>query len=1089
MASPYGQFILSQLPNSVKAGDVLKCWVEFRVAAVKGIKAENDLTLELVCLATCKTSAGVVACEEAWSVGRILAPFKEGGRQKTFDQGTHSYIVHVDVPSDCFPSVPQAFADQNGVHAEFAITYVLRCKFPSRDTPITHEQSIAVVQDTLSPALLTPLVMQDRSPLGISVTARARRGQWHAERPATLFYSFKSPFKSEVPTVLVEILQKISLPKVSYSGTAEDRPSEAADTQFYENVVATYPLPPVPANSVSNFTVKLSPVPYMAPSMYLGPIDVDYEIRIVAVFPPPPQGGNPIVEFLATTSLNLLPASQEIDIVSNFDDVDESKAPDANEVQVLLVPPVLPQQQFAFPPPGQFPPQQAQFPGPPPGGFFPPPPQPHMFNIPPPQTHGTLPHQPSHFSTLPIHHVLTPADSPVKQFSKPVHHSASVSVFGQDTLESRLKRAEASQDAVRSDGHQLPGYSANSSNVQDHFISPTVAAIGGVFGGVVQRKSADFTNAPPPGQPQPQAYNLQNASAPGSNAEDQRLQMQQEELERIKEERAKLLREAELMRQEERARQKKLEEDAQKARDEAIAAEKLKVEQAKQAEMDRVLEERRQLEAEMKAIQDAERAKLEMERQIAEEAERLRLEEEARKAEAERLRLEEEERVRAEAEARRIEEERLRLEEARRVEEEKRRAEDEKIEALRKQTEEARRQLELGKKELEEKEQLRLLEQELEQLRLAKEHEASKIAAQKQLEELNRQAEVERLKKQAELRAEKLRLEAELKFAKEQAENEKLKEEIERLKALKSGAPVAAYALGNVARTNANDDDDDEPLQKGRNQVNRAKTNNFYKAVAVVREQTKHANASSSSGSGSGSGSGGSYGNSSSSGSSSGFRAAAATPAVKSPTEENLQHAYNGALDSYRNRLLTHLSFTGSPVTGREQAVARDDELMAARKVLSTSSKGSSLLSALEAEMRVIESEILEGYENQLYQQMREKILDSKTILKASFDAGLIRSTKELNEECKAALEGIKVEGDVSGRVYERAKVNFEETVRQPLLKLVAAKERGASGSSGPSTSSSSSTGSANKCKRIGCHNTKAAGKNFCSYNCELMSS
>ncbi|ORY51849.1 hypothetical protein BCR33DRAFT_712049 [Rhizoclosmatium globosum] len=1048
MASPYGQFVLTQLPPSVRAGETLRCWVEMRIAATKGVKAEDDLTLELVCIASAETSVGVSASEEMWSVSRVLAPYKEGGRQKVFDKGTHSYIVHVDVPDDCFPSVPQAWADQMGTHATFNISYMLRCTFPSRDTPFSLDQPITIIQSPLTTQMLSPLTMQDRSPLGVTVTARARREQWHAERPATLFYSFKSPFKSEVPTVLIEIIQKLNLPTVSYKASATvEKPIEANNVHPLESVVATYPLPPVPANSVSNYTIRLSPVPYLAPSMFLGPIDVDYEIRFVAVFPPPAQGGNPIVEFLAPRALNILPASQEIDIDLEFDNVDDTRPADANEVPLLEVRPNLPQKlpaPFAPAPPPfshpTLPPQQ--FPAPIPLQF----PGPH---------HSVL------ILPIPVH-VPEPVTPKFNQHPPIPVHAASVPIVpdSSESLEARLKRQEAfANSAPPSDDQQLPGYyPASGAPAQPNGVSPLIGAIGAIYGGVAPRKSADLSAGmfppPPTSTPPPQQYNLHQV--PAASADQQRLKMQQEELERIKEERAKLVREAELLRETERARIAKEQEEAQRAKEAAIAAERAMVEAAKQAELEKMLAEKKRLEDEKRAMEEAERARIEEERRKAEEIEKARVEEEARQAAMERLRIEEQMRAKALAEAKRLEEEQAKLDEIKRIEEEKRREEDERIEALRQKTNEARRALELGKKELEEQEQMRQLELELEELRREKAIAAEKLATQKQLEELNRQAAVDRLKREAEIKAEKIRLEAELQFAKERAENEKLKQEIERLKALKSGTTVAAasvgasssHAMGSVAPSGSSssgysknifddDEEDSEPLAKNR-VPSRGKTN-FYKAVGLVREQTRKQNpppAASSSSSGS---------------SSSYYHSAPAPPpkhtAATSPSEESMQAAYHNALDSYRNRLLTHLSVTGTPVTGREQAVARNDELMAASKYLATSSKGTALVSALEAEMRVIESEILEGYENQLFQQMRERILDSRAILQASFDAGLIHTTKELNEECKAALEGIRMDGDVSGRVYERAKANFEETVRQPLLKKVAAKERGAGGS------------------------------------------
>ncbi|TPX76383.1 hypothetical protein CcCBS67573_g02355 [Chytriomyces confervae] len=1073
--SQYGQFVMTHLPPQVTAGNSLRCLVEMRIAAVKGCKAENDLLLELVCIATTAVGGGaVMATEEVWTVAHVLAPYKENGAPKVFDKGTHSFIVNVEVPSDCFPSVQPSTAFTENTQAQFAISYLLRCTFPSRDTPFVLNQPITVVQAPLVPSLLTPLVMEDRSPLGISVSVRANRSQWHADRPATLFYSFKAPFKSDVPTVLIEILQKLNLPTVSFTTKGGVQPPEAARTIQSELVVATFALPPAYASTVSNFTIRLSPVPYLAPTMYLGPIDVDYEIRVVAVFAPSAPGANPIVEFMATMPLNILPPSQDLDIEMDFDDIDPKAPTDgsANQVPVIQVAPVLPNR---FNIGSQPPPNQGTLPNnnlfnspPPQSGRLP-------FNSPPqqpqsPQIHkfasqqfmfNNGPHSPSsNGSPLPSPHLNSHPGPPMHMGSMPLPHQqqqqgtnpippprvhrGSVQVVP-DSLEARLKKLDAGRDRV-APVEALPGYEMPASP-PSHHLSSLVEQRGAMFGGV-KRPSFDSNGmpgafpAPPTGAP-PQFQN----SAP---MPDDRIRIQQEELERLQSERARLLREAQELR------------DAEQDRHRAEAA---SVEKAKQAELAKVLEEQKRLEDEKRALEDAER-------RAAEEVLRQKKEKELRAAEEERERIEAQQRLKAQEEARKFEQARLVAEEQKRVEVERRKAEDERIEALKLKTAEAKRQLELGKEQLEQEEQLRKLELELEQLRLEKQIAAEKIATEKQLEETRRLAEIARVKRDAELQAEKIALQAELQFAKERQENEMLKLEIEKLKAQRSGGAsatnaYAGYAMGNIssatsdkARAAAKQEEEDEPLTKRNNAApTRQKTQAFYKAVGLVREQTKLQQQATG-------------GDRSSSTSAAAAAAVASLPPPPPPKtappprysegsnsssrpsgasssngssgsrDAQMQTAYNNALDSYRGRLLNHLTFSSTPLTGREQAVARNDELMTASQVIGGGSKGSSLLSALEAEMRIIESEILESYENQLYQSVRERILDAKQILQASYDAGLIHSVSELNNECKAAFESIKVDGDVTGKVMEKAKASFEETVRQPLLRLVSAKEQ-----------------------------------------------
>ncbi|KAJ3120079.1 hypothetical protein HK100_012948 [Physocladia obscura] len=1130
MVGEVGVFQLRQLPATVSAGTMLRCWVEMHMLAVKGAKAEDDLTLELVCVATCHTSAGVEAREDVWPEGRvrrILAPYKDGNQAKLFEKGTHSFNVHVDVPDDCFPSVDKAIAVQNGVRAEFSIEYFIRCSFPSRDNPFSLDHPISIVQLPLSVRMLSPLLMQDRSPLGISVSVRANREQWHAEKPQTLFYSFRSPSKSDVPTILIEIIQKLALPAATYSATAENRPEEANLPKVeYENVVATFPLPPAPANSVSNYTIKLYPVPYLAPSMYLGPIDVDYVIRVVAVFPPS-GGANGIVEFLATTPLNFLPASQELDIAVDFDDIDPTLPTDgsANEVPIIMVPPAIPGVPLQIPqlPQQAIHPSQRQFQSPPQQTqsklqfSSPPPPSPAQSQLAPVHQNNAAPHSRSpspsevqngkvanlvnQFSSNTAHPVAPPPllaqalhhppqqhtqKQQVQQHSQQhqptkTHNSQQSSQHPPDSLEARLKRSEASKDVAKGDEYDLPSYSEQTENV--------VANIATVIPGA-------YPKPPPPAATNAKAYVPQQSQVPAGvidnsisgiaavaailTPDQQRLKMQQEELERIKTERENLAKEAEHLREQERLRLEAEAEEKRKREEEAAAAERAKIEAAKHAEMVKILEEKKRLEEEKKALEDAERARIEAEKQAIERAERLKAEEEARRIEEERQKAEEAEKKRIEAEAKRLEAERLKAEEAKRIEDEKRRAEDERIEALRQKTNEARRQLELGKQELEEQEQLRQLEEQLEELKREKQIAAEKIAAAKALEDQRRQAEIDRLKRDAEIQAEKIKLQAELQFAKERAENEKLREEIERLKASKAAPAAQVHSLGNISNASSKtvttpapplpekddyaQEDDEEPLQQ------RRAVGQFYKAVGLVREQTRSAKPTAPASNKPVTSVSAPVAKKSDHGPSS-------LSSASSPNESQMKAAYNSALESYRNRLFTHLSISGTPIAGREQTVARNDELMAAAKLLNKGgSKGTTMLSSLEAEMRVIESEILEDYENGLFQQNKEKILDLKETFRAMFDAGMITSVKELNEECKGALEGIKVEGDVSGRVYERTKAAFEESVKTPLMRLVLQREKNSGSSSTTTTTGGGGGGGSRpeKCKRAQCQNPRA---------------
>ncbi|KAJ3385008.1 hypothetical protein HDU84_002500 [Entophlyctis sp. JEL0112] len=1056
----FGVFQLRQLPATISAGSVLQCWVEMYILAVKGVKAEDDLTIELVCVASCKTSNNIEAVEEVWPKGRVsrvLAPYKENGQIKVFGQGNHSYIVQFEVPEDCFPSVENACASQNGVNAEFDISYVIRCTFPSRDNSFSLDQPVTVVQPPLPSLMLSPL---------------------------------DAPYKSDVPTVLIEIIQKLSLPNFSYKLSAsQDRPAEATAGVPFESVVATFPMPSVPANSVSNYTVTLSPIPYMAPSMYLGPIDVDYAIRIVAVFPPTVAGANQLVEVLATTNINLLPKSQELEIDLQFDTVDKTLPTDgtANSVPIIEVAPWSPlvNPQFNQPPvslPGPLAFQSAplaQFPVHPQSGNFPA--SPPQFHAPlstplnaPAQSVSVIPQQ---VALPPTANVLVPKFSHSQSLHDQEHDSRVVSQHHPPgSIEARLKKMEAQRDVLPVDSTPLPVYS----------------------------------EAAPPFQPLPQiAYANQSNLPPVSEAvtsvvsaiitpDHQRMKMQQEELERIKFEREKLAAEAEQLREQERLRHQALLEEARRRKEEALEAERAKAEEKKRMEIERVMEENRRLEAEKLALEEAERLRAEQERKRIEEEERRKAEEEARRIESERKKAEELERLRLEAEAKRIEEERLKAEEIKRVEDEKRRAEDERIEALRQKTNEARRQLELGKQELEEQERLRELESQLEELRLQKQIQAEKSAAAKALEDQRRQTEVDKLKRDAELQAEKLKLQAELEFTKERAENDRLREEVERLKAQHQKHQSVQY--GNIGSSSSHpvsrsqekmnplefgDDEDVEPLQQ------RRQGGQFYKTVGLVREKTKHAAVAGAVVSGaSSSGRLEQQSRAAPTGSDfsvplaapvkpQGSSASSYTPATSSPTEAQMKIAYDAALDSYRNRLFTHVGISGRPLTGREQTVARNDELMSAAKHLGGGSKSTAMMSALEAEMRVIESEILEDYENGLFLQMKEKILNCKETLRAMFDAGLINSTKELNEECKTALEGIKIDGDVSGRAYERAKATFEETVKAPLTKLMAQRELGNNGANAGFSS--------HKCSRRDCSNPKAVGRDFCSRNCETL--
>ncbi|KAJ3332908.1 hypothetical protein HDU76_012645 [Blyttiomyces sp. JEL0837] len=381
-----GIFVFNKLPSSIKCGESLRAWIDLKLGA--SVTADEPVTLDLIGLA--KTSWVVTpdspyALDADRGTGQLRTVTVEEEFMKrqavltqpqTFDKGDHSYITTMKIDDLLFPS----FSFKNPTNGEeFGIRYVLRAKLVSTKDPIELEKEIKIEAGPLDVSVFDPLNASESSPRGVVFNLRSNRAQWLPNSLATFFLSVKTPPSTEIGAIFFELVQRVVFPG----------PAGPQQQCFHERIAATYHLPGVRPASTSDFVLKITLPDNLPPAIALNPINVSYEIRAVALYPPPVPGHPATPEFLVPSPILVFPTVQPLTIAPGYDDTDKNAPPNANPAPIVLsLLPVLPNAPAPAPAPASPMPLPM---GSPPRQGLPMPPMPGgMMPMPMPMT-GTLP--------------------------------------------------------------------------------------------------------------------------------------------------------------------------------------------------------------------------------------------------------------------------------------------------------------------------------------------------------------------------------------------------------------------------------------------------------------------------------------------------------------------------------------------------------------------------------------------------------------------------------------------------------------------------------------------------------------------------
>ncbi|KAI9314009.1 hypothetical protein DFJ73DRAFT_884048 [Zopfochytrium polystomum] len=368
-----GIFVFNKVPSSATSGSPAEIVGIAKVSWV--VRPDSQFATDADRIAG--KARRVKSEDEFWVVSAHLA-----GPQ-TFEKGDHSYFKLFLWMLVFFPSV---YFKDPVTEEEFTVRYIVRAKLPSATDPIELEQPIKIIPTDLDGATLTPLHFKGTSPRGASCDVHARRGQWSPNSSITLFYSFRAPPTADVASVALELVVRLGLPG----------PMGVDQRIGIERTVCN-------GGAGRELHFKIATSTKLAPSMTLGAIDISYEIRLVALYPPPIPGMPAVPEFFSPIPLFILPDVQRVIIPPGHDDVDDQARGAPRQVLALTPAPPLQSHLWHCPcpfmgsPVGQFPGAPPFVPGwaPPVLGARPPipgfpmmgslpPPTPGMFAVPPP---------------------------------------------------------------------------------------------------------------------------------------------------------------------------------------------------------------------------------------------------------------------------------------------------------------------------------------------------------------------------------------------------------------------------------------------------------------------------------------------------------------------------------------------------------------------------------------------------------------------------------------------------------------------------------------------------------------------------------
>ncbi|KAJ3300053.1 hypothetical protein HDU76_006167, partial [Blyttiomyces sp. JEL0837] len=348
-----GIFTFNRVPTELEAGESFRGWTDLKLGT--SVTSDGPVVFEVVGLAEASwilKPESIFASDEMRATGKMRRLGSTGefwkvtvklAESQEFDKGEHTYITTAEVPKGLFPTF-QYIDRESG--EEFAVKYIVRARFPARENPVeTLTKPLIILSPPLGLDFPTPLNIQDRGPLGAILSLKSKRSQWHPKEVATLLYSLRAPPTVEVGRVLVELVQRVGLPG----------PNSPEHRVGIERIVAYYEVPGCPAGFFSTYLLQLE-LPMMPPTICLGPLDISYEIRCVATFPPSVPGGQAVVEFLGPSTIIILPTVQKINLPPNFDEIHEAGSPSGPPPpppRTLRLSPKIPAAITSAPPPPQ----------------------------------------------------------------------------------------------------------------------------------------------------------------------------------------------------------------------------------------------------------------------------------------------------------------------------------------------------------------------------------------------------------------------------------------------------------------------------------------------------------------------------------------------------------------------------------------------------------------------------------------------------------------------------------------------------------------------------------------------------------------
>ncbi|KAJ3066522.1 hypothetical protein HDU98_010153 [Podochytrium sp. JEL0797] len=308
-------FVFKGLPNHVEIGGSLSTstppWLDIVVGAEDGVEATADVVFELVGLARVALAFGSVSegdrsdpevrrfnSEEVFST----KSFKVADAQK-LAKGSHTFSLAMSIPTNLPPTFTSTTLDRSEI---FSIRYVFRATLPLRDSKvISLDHPIVLRSAIMSVESMEPLKFLDvvGKPYGSVLSVQSRRNMFRPLKSVTLLYAHGAPPNIPIKSSFLEVVQKAVLPDPNGS------------RRVIERIISTFELPGIPQGMMSTYTLQFT-LPQLPPSLFVGPIDVAYFLRLVTTYPDA-IGGH---EVFGPIDFEVLPDVQKIELPPGFDE-------------------------------------------------------------------------------------------------------------------------------------------------------------------------------------------------------------------------------------------------------------------------------------------------------------------------------------------------------------------------------------------------------------------------------------------------------------------------------------------------------------------------------------------------------------------------------------------------------------------------------------------------------------------------------------------------------------------------------------------------------------------------------------------------